>query len=312
MILKRRQATYWVDCLARAESECRRVNAALQKAPFADESQRAGIRRHHQKGNHEWLVESFMPGVPMYASAKCAEALGFTGDIGSGSTAGLAQHLFHEIGRVCVVDAILNNMDRLPYFHRNAGNICNWIVSDDSVNGGFVTPQAIDLQANGITNIAGRATYVERVRSIAASTRKVLEQIHQAPAGEDTGAIWQACPVVKPCVTRVRQHFADNLGAMVSNKSVTWLLEGVVAECDTVQNLQSSIEELFATTKSQVLRCEARLRTCRGVGPSHVAGRFLGSRLFKANICIVSSFYIFLCVLCESSNGHKGVNKQSL
>eukprot|EP00041_Stephanoeca_diplocostata_P020632 m.464804 g.464804 ORF g.464804 m.464804 type:complete len:358 (-) comp21624_c0_seq8:700-1773(-) len=244
------------DARMLSESECRRVNSAVQKAPFADESHRAGMRRRHQKGNHEWLVETFMSGVPMYASVKCSELLGLSDDDTDEGEIARAQRLFRDIGRVCVVDAILNNMDRLPFFHHNAGNICNWIVSVKTDDEECVVPQAIDLQANAIMNEDGKTTYIERVQSIVTSTRTVLEQIKEASSPQDVGTIWRGCPVVKPCVARVQQHFADNLGVTVSDRSVTWLLEGIVDQCNKSRNLAATIEDLFTATKTEVL--EAR------------------------------------------------------
>lgn len=52
-----------------------------------------------------------------------------------GDAAKLTQHLhkprvWHELGAICALDALLNNFDRLPFVHRNAGNITNILVRD--------------------------------------------------------------------------------------------------------------------------------------------------------------------------------------
>jgi len=69
-----------------------------------------------------------------------------------------SQALFHGLGRICALDVLLNNMDRVPLpLWDNFGNLTNVMIDDEDC------PVGIDQQVNPISNSTGMESYIVRV-----------------------------------------------------------------------------------------------------------------------------------------------------
>jgi len=69
-----------------------------------------------------------------------------------------SQELFHGLGRICALDVLLNNMDRVPLpLWDNFGNLTNVMINEEDC------PVGIDQQVNPISNITGMESYIARV-----------------------------------------------------------------------------------------------------------------------------------------------------
>lgn len=76
----------------------------------------------------------------------------------SGAWSEPSQELFHGLGRLCALDMLLNNMDRVPLpLWDNLGNLTNVMRDHDGC------PVGIDQQVNPISEHTGMEAYVSRL-----------------------------------------------------------------------------------------------------------------------------------------------------
>lgn len=73
----------------------------------------------------------------------------------------LSHAFFHGLGRICALDVLLNNMDRVPLpVWDNLGNLTNVMIDTEGC------PVGIDQQVNLISDSRGMESYIARVRNL--------------------------------------------------------------------------------------------------------------------------------------------------
>eukprot|EP00039_Didymoeca_costata_P006942 m.94873 g.94873 ORF g.94873 m.94873 type:complete len:326 (-) comp13463_c0_seq1:35-1012(-) len=135
----------------------------------------------------ELLLIEYVAGVPLYLSQSFkAELEKSTENFGEGYDCVILK----QLGEICALDMLLNNMDRIPFAHKNEGNISNVIVGHDN------TVYAIDQALMVIKNENMRAGYC-------AALKAALAEAQSMQPGE--------------CWGRVKKHLCENTGIKVED-----------------------------------------------------------------------------------------------
>lgn len=124
--------------------------------------------------------------------------------------------MMRELGRLCALDVLVNNLDRIPLpVWQNEGNLGNVMV----VNGGK-SIVGIDQQVNFIMPGPGRDRYTEKVRTI------VLDA---SPCGDPTDI-----------VAKIRQVMLENCGAELSDAACQNVVVGLREGFESIRKAWNS------------------------------------------------------------------------
>lgn len=159
-------------------------------APFANGDEQ-NMRRQFFRGKEYFGILEFVSGHPLMG-IEAQQAL-----------ATPTSSMLVDLGRLCALDVLLNNMDRVPLpVWQNEGNLGNVMVADAgrSIVG-------IDQQINPIGQGPGREKYLEKVASLIQSLR---------PGGD-----------VTTLLEKLRQALAANCGAGLSDEDAQFVFEGL-------------------------------------------------------------------------------------
>mmetsp|Transcript_112529 Transcript_112529/g.223656 ORF Transcript_112529/g.223656 Transcript_112529/m.223656 type:complete len:1232 (-) Transcript_112529:86-3781(-) len=173
-----------------ANEEFSEMSSALHNAPVMLEGDRHKIGAVLTSGTRQCVaILEFVPGTVLQGQAGL-EAL----------KRPTAHQLFEDLGELIALDALLNNMDRVPAIWQNDGNLANIIVSDNTIVG-------IDQQVNPISDEKGREAYMARVREFC----------------RDAGNI----SLSSAAVTNIRAAMLQNCGFESNDVSCHRLMTGV-------------------------------------------------------------------------------------
>jgi len=194
--------------------------------PDTDEETRAHLKKHL---NHlaPCAVLEFIPGTSLDTAVSALEACS------SGLLVGL--------GRLCALDLLLNNMDRVPLpCWSNDGNLTNAIITPAGELVGF------DQQVNHIKPGPGLDAYLGKVREIAA---QVLQGKAPAVAASISGAIKKHTGVElsEESMERVMEGMSDLLRKAVKLSIDGSLAKGLSAAATKAG--EASFEEAVFSTK---------------------------------------------------------------
>eukprot|EP00929_Paragymnodinium_shiwhaense_P082868 TRINITY_DN4387_c0_g1_i1.p1 TRINITY_DN4387_c0_g1~~TRINITY_DN4387_c0_g1_i1.p1 ORF type:complete len:214 (-),score=29.92 TRINITY_DN4387_c0_g1_i1:102-743(-) len=142
----------------------------------------------------------------------------------------LAEILIPQVGAIIALDALLNNVDRMPALWANDGNFSNVMLAPDGKKA-----LGIDQQVNAITDATGRDRYF-------ATVREFCQDAHHARLSCSN-------------LSRLKEAFVVNTGIELTEDNIRSLLRGaedvfarVRAESST---LKTSIRKLLLFVKGQ-------------------------------------------------------------
>eukprot|EP00746_Dinoflagellata_sp_MGD_P122306 gnl/MRDRNA2_/MRDRNA2_57228_c0_seq1.p1 gnl/MRDRNA2_/MRDRNA2_57228_c0~~gnl/MRDRNA2_/MRDRNA2_57228_c0_seq1.p1 ORF type:complete len:624 (-),score=140.67 gnl/MRDRNA2_/MRDRNA2_57228_c0_seq1:222-2093(-) len=130
--------------------------------------------------------------------------------------------LFIGLGKLCSLDLILNNMDRMPLpIWSNHGNLSNVMIVGDSIIG-------IDQQVNPIEGV-GLDQYVAKLRSLAMTVCRI-ESLTKTDGVDDLAAV----------SVRIEQALLENCGVKLEAESTVLVFQGMREGLQDVARLWKS------------------------------------------------------------------------
>lgn len=204
----------------RPEALEKRLGHLKQSAPEQYEQAKKLIEMASNKGT--WMVLEFVQGAAL--------------DKSPGPLAAAGEELLRGLGRLCALDLLLNNMDRLPLpLWHNAGNLSNVMLrpAGDVVG--------IDQQVNAPTDSAGLEQYLGRVRSL------VAQLFGAAGAPADAEGSPEAVS------ERLQRALREACGVELSEANLASINEGLrsglrdAVACLDSGALQTSLDDAVAT-----------------------------------------------------------------
>jgi hypothetical protein len=154
------------------------------------------------------------------------------------------------MGRLCALDILLNNMDRLPLpvFDNREGNISNILVTSKEAIG-------IDQQINVITDVLGMKAYLKRVHSFAQEVTQTM------PSGQHTSAISERSEApAAELIARI-----EAAGVRTQDLPTCSLLEGLrkgladIAQGWISGDLQTAIDKAELAASHQIVASQSLL-----------------------------------------------------
>jgi len=181
-----------------------------------------GRYRHH--ADNQWNDVSEKGGVEVFGVLEYVPGHALMGIEAQRVLASPADSLLLELGRLCALDVLLNNLDRVPLpIWQNDGNLGNVMVV-----GGGSSIAGIDQQVNLIVAGLARDAYLKKVRSL------VLQVL---PGGNPQSII-----------QNLQEALSLNCGASLSEEQARLILQGMlegfrsIAEASESGALRSCLE----------------------------------------------------------------------
>lgn len=184
-------------------------------------------------------VLEFVEGVPLDCAQNVEHAVGTW----------LHHDAWRTMGRICVLDMLLNNMDRLPLpiFDNRDGNLGNIMVISGGAN-----VIGIDQQVNSISDDSGREKYLERVRCLVKGTLP--------SSTSDTST---ESPKAKEIGEAIRQVVGAKCGVTLLESAISSLLEGwrsglmELTDCWTSGDLADALDLAHSTALTVIVESQA-------------------------------------------------------
>lgn len=158
--------------------------------------------------------------------------------------------IWNGMGRLCALDVLLNNMDRLPLpvFDNREGNISNVLVTSKETVG-------IDQQVNVIRDALGMKRYLERVQSF---VRGIIQTSTSGQRGDASSESNESAST--DVIARIK-----SAGVMMQDSHSSSLLDGLrvgiaeVAEAWNSGTLQVAIDEAELAASRRIVASQSLL-----------------------------------------------------